>query len=126
MPHGLPSIYIDEIRIGEVITNLVANAAAYSGDGTRIKLEAERVGGDIVISVTDEGIGIRPEHIDKVFDRFYRLESGVARRRGGTGLGLSICRGIVQAHDGRIWVESKPGERSKFSFSLPTMDKTGA
>lgn len=126
VPHGLPSIYIDEIRIGEVITNLVANAAAYSGDGTRIVLEAERVGGDIVVCVTDEGISIRPEHIDKVFDRFYRLESGVARRRGGTGLGLSICRGIVEAHDGRIWVESKPGEGSKFRFSLPTMDKTGA
>ncbi|NQT71707.1 MAG: PAS domain S-box protein [Chloroflexi bacterium] len=126
VPHGLPSIYIDEIRIGEVITNLVANAAAYSGDGTRIKLESERVGGDIVINVTDEGIGIRPEHIDKVFDRFYRLESGVARRRGGTGLGLAICRGIVEAHEGRIWVESKPGEGSTFSFSLPTMDKMGA
>ncbi len=125
VPHGLPSIYIDEIRIGEVITNLVANAAAYSEEGTCITLEANRVGGDIVVSVTDEGIGIRPEHIDKVFDRFYRLESGVARRRGGTGLGLSICRGIVEAHAGRIWVESKPGEGSKFSYSLPTMDKTG-
>lgn len=118
----LPAVYVDEVRIGEVITNLVGNAAAYSDPGTRILLEARRLPGEIVISVSDEGIGIPEEHLEKVFDRFYRLESGVARRRGGTGLGLAICKGIVEQHGGRIWAESTVGKASKFSFSLPIME----
>ena len=122
VPKNLPAIYVDEIRIGEVITNLVENAAAYSEKGTRIKLDAERVANNIVVHVTDHGIGIKDEHIDKVFDRFYRLESGVARRRGVTGLGLSICKGIVEAHDGMIWVEGNPDRGSRFSFSLPIIE----
>lgn len=123
VPSDLPSIYADEIRIGEVIVNLVANAASYSEKGTRILLDAQQVDGHIVVNVTDQGIGIIPEHIDKVFDRFYRLESGIARRRGGTGLGLSICKGIVEAHDGNIWVASSPSGGSKFSFSLPIVNE---
>ncbi|MBT4512814.1 MAG: PAS domain S-box protein [Chloroflexi bacterium] len=122
VPKSLPAIYIDEIRIGEVITNLVENAAAYSEKGTRIQLDAERLAKNIVVHVVDQGIGIQDEHIDKIFDRFYRLESGVARRRGGTGLGLSICKGIVEAHDGMIWVESNDDKGSRFSFSLPILE----
>ncbi|MBM3131667.1 MAG: PAS domain S-box protein [Chloroflexi bacterium] len=118
----LPAVYADEVRIGEVVTNLVANAAAYSDAGTKILLEAKRLPGEIVVTVADEGIGIPHEHLDKVFDRFYRLESGVARRRGGTGLGLAICKGIVEQHGGRIWAESEVGRGSKFSFSLPIME----
>ncbi len=119
LPDDLPPIYVDEIRIGEVITNLVQNAVSYSEPGTAITLEAHRNDNEIVVEITDEGIGIGPEHIDKVFDRFYRLESGVARRRGGTGLGLSICKAIVEQHGGKIWVESQLGKGSKFSFSIP-------
>ncbi|MBT4512084.1 MAG: hypothetical protein HOC20_07755 [Chloroflexi bacterium] len=66
-----------------------------------------------IISVADQGVGIPAEHLDKVFDRFYRLESGIARRRGGTSLGLAICIGIVEAHEGSIWAESTPGQGSK-------------
>jgi PAS domain S-box-containing protein len=123
IPRNLPQVYVDQIRIGQVITNMVSNAASYSEEGTRIVLEAGKVNGEVVISVTDQGIGISSQHIDKVFDRFYRLESGVARRRGGTGLGLSICKGIAEEHGGRIWVTSKPGQGSKFSFSLPIIEK---
>jgi len=119
VPDDLPAIFGDEIRLGEVITNLIANAASYSEPGTRITLEACQSEGKVIVAVTDEGIGIGADHIDKVFDRFYRLESGVARRRGGTGLGLSICKAIVEQHDGEIWVESKLGKGSKFSFSIP-------
>jgi two-component system sensor histidine kinase KdpD len=122
VPRRLPAVYVDEVRVGEVITNLIANAAAYSDPGTKITLEARRLPGEIVISVSDEGIGIPEEHLEKVFDRFYRLESGVARRRGGTGLGLAICKGIVEQHGGRIWAESTVGKGSKFSFSLPIME----
>ncbi|NQT74853.1 MAG: PAS domain S-box protein [Chloroflexi bacterium] len=118
---GMPQIYADQIRIGQVITNLVSNAASYSEEGTRITLKAKSQNGSIVVSVSDQGIGIANQHIGMVFDRFYRLESGIARRRGGTGLGLAICKGIVEGHDGKIWVESKLGEGSKFSFSIPIL-----
>lgn len=120
VPDNLPPIHADEIRVGEVITNLVANATAYSEEGSRIVLEAHSSGSEVIVSVQDEGVGIAADHIDKVFDRFYRLESGVSRRRGGTGLGLSISKSIIEEHGGEIWVESKLGQGSKFSFSLPT------
>lgn len=123
IPDDLPSIYVDEIRMGEVITNLVQNAVSYSEPGTPIILEAHRNDGEILVSVTDQGIGIGPEHIGKIFDRFYRLESGVARRRGGTGLGLSICKAIVEQHNGRIWVESERGKGSKFTFTIPLTEE---
>ncbi|MFO8101887.1 MAG: ATP-binding protein [Dehalococcoidia bacterium] len=119
IPADIPLIHADEIRIGEVITNLVSNAAAYSNKKTSIKLDAFNHNGKVTITVTDEGTGIPPEHLDKVFDRFYRLESGVASRKGGLGLGLSICKGIIEAHGGSVWVESEVGKGSKFTFSLP-------
>lgn len=119
IPHSLPPVEIDEIRIGEVIVNLVANAAAYSEEGTDILLQASGDGNEITVSVTDQGVGIPEEHIESVFERFHRLEAGVARRRGGVGLGLSIAKAIVETHGGRIWVESSPGKGSTFSFTLP-------
>ncbi|MBS3764503.1 MAG: hypothetical protein KGZ25_14490, partial [Planctomycetes bacterium] len=67
----------------------------------------------------DQGVGISEEYCEKIFDRFCRLEDGIIRRRGGTGLGLTISKGIIEAHGGRIWVESKLGAGSKFSFTLP-------
>ncbi|MCP4608614.1 MAG: PAS domain S-box protein [Planctomycetes bacterium] len=118
IPRNLPLINIDEIRIGEVITNLVENAASYSENGTRIVLEAQATEDEIIVSITDDGIGIPAQYINKIFDRFYRLEAGVAHRRGGTGLGLSICKAIVEEHGGRIWAESEMGKGTKFSFSL--------
>lgn len=116
---NLPAIKVDEVRFGQVVTNLVSNAAAYSKPGTQISLEIQNIENEIVVSVTDQGVGILAEHTDRVFDRFYRLESGVAHRRGGTGLGLAICKEIVEQHNGRIWVESVSGQGSKFSFGLP-------
>lgn len=122
VPAGVPPVLMDEVRIGQVLTNLVGNAASYSEEGTRIVLDAAVVDGHVVVSVSDQGVGIPREHHRSVFDRFYRLESGVARRRGGTGLGLAICKGIIEQHGGEIWVESEPGKGSRFSFSLPVAD----
>jgi len=122
VPSNLPAIYVDEIRIGQIVTNLISNAVAYSDKGSLITLEAQLAKDKIQVVVTDQGVGIAREHLDKVFDRFYRLESGIARRRGGTGLGLAICKGIAEGHGGRIWVESRYGEGSKFFFTLPTYD----
>jgi|GEM_PF-2076045 signal transduction histidine kinase/DNA-binding response OmpR family regulator len=125
IPRDLPLLWADEVRIGQVIINLVSNAAAYSEEGTTINLQAILAGNEIVVSVTDEGVGIAPEHWNTIFDRFYRLGNGVSRRRSGSGLGLSICQGILEAHCGRIWVESTPGKGSKFTFSLPVTADSG-
>ncbi|MBI4186017.1 MAG: PAS domain S-box protein [Chloroflexi bacterium] len=119
VPPDLPPVLVDILRIGQVLTNLVENAARHSADGTEIIIEARLDGGQVVVSVTDRGVGIPAEHLDRVFDRFYQVENVVAGRKSGTGLGLSICHGILEAHSGKIWVESKLGEGSKFSFTLP-------
>ncbi len=119
VPSGLPSVFVDQMRIGQVLTNLVENATKFSSEGSLIRIEAQLAGDQLIISVTDKGEGIPAELLDRVFDRFYQAENIVNGRKSGTGLGLSICRGILEAHDGRIWVESKLGEGPKFSFSLP-------
>jgi len=119
VPSELPSVFVDEMRIGQVLANLVENATKYSPEGSEIAIEAQLAGDQVTVSVIDRGEGIASELLDRVFDRFYQAESIVTGRKSGTGLGLSICRGIIEAHGGRIWVESKLGEGSKFSFSLP-------
>jgi len=119
VPSNLPMVDIDEVRIGQVITNLVKNATHFSENGTMISVEAATENDQLITTVSDHGIGIPPEHIDRIFDRFYRVEPGVARNRGGIGVGLSICKTIVEKHDGNIWVQSQPGKGSKFCFSLP-------
>ncbi|MFH1169776.1 MAG: ATP-binding protein [Chloroflexota bacterium] len=120
MPDDLPPVMVDEGRIGEVLTNLVENAVKYSAEGTRITVEASPNCTEVIVSVADEGTGIPPELHQKVFDRFYQVENHNGGNRRGTGLGLSICRGILEAHGGRIWVESQAGKGARFSFSLPT------
>jgi len=118
VPEDLPAVSVDD-RIGEVFSNLVENAVRYSPEGTEITVEAQRNGEGIIASVSDEGIGVPSELQKKIFERFYQVADPVVGHTPGTGLGLSICKGIVEAHHGRIWVESKPGKGSKFSFSLP-------
>jgi sigma-B regulation protein RsbU (phosphoserine phosphatase) len=119
IPDTIPPVVADDIRIGEVLTNLVDNATKFSDDNTTIKIDARSSLNEVIISVTDEGIGIPPELYEKVFERFFQGNGYKTGRRKGTGLGLAICRGIVEAHGGKIWVDSKPGKGAKFSFSLP-------
>jgi len=120
LPPGLPQVVVDDGHIGEVFTNLVENAVKYTAEGTQITVTASPNSGDVVVSVSDEGKGISPELHEKVFDRFYQVEAHQKERRSGTGLGLAICRGIIEAHGGKIWLESEPEKGAKFSFSLPT------
>ncbi len=112
-------LYIDAIRIEEVITGLVERAVLSSNEGTRIVLEAEQVDEEMVISVSDWSRGVPPKTIERFFDSFYHMKGGISN--GNTGLRLLICKRIVEAHNGRIWVESKPGRGCKFSFCLPIM-----
>ena len=120
IPKDLPDVAVDSGRIGEVLSNLVENATKCSEEGTCITVSASPNGGkEVVISVTDEGAGIPRELHEKVFNRFYQMENHRNGNRKGTGLGLSICRGIVEAHGGRIWVDSKEGKGARFSFSVP-------
>ena len=115
----LPPVKIDDIRIGQVLTNLVENAVKFSDDNTTIRIEAETNGKDIIVSVTDQGSGIPTEIHEKIFERFFQGNGSKAGRRKGTGLGLAICRGIIEAHGGKIWVESQPDQGARFTFSLP-------
>jgi K+-sensing histidine kinase KdpD len=119
VPDKLPPVEVDDGRLGEVLTNLVENAVKFSDEDTGIYIKAVKEGNKILVSVADEGIGIPPELRDKVFERFFQGEYRKAGRRKGTGLGLSICKGIVEAHGGKIWVDSKPGKGAKFCFTLP-------
>ncbi len=121
VPEELPPVLIDEGRIGEVLTNLVENAAKYSDEATGISVTAAlNDKNEVTVSVADEGIGIAPELHQKIFDRFFQGNGQKNGRRRGTGLGLAICHGIVEAHHGSIWVESEPQQGSRFSFTLPT------
>jgi two-component system sensor histidine kinase KdpD len=114
----LPEVTADSNQIKQVLLNLLENAAAYSDEGTKITVRARRTNGEVEASVSDQGEGIAPEELEKVFNKFYR---GAQRRRrpGGTGLGLAICQSIIAAHGGRIWAESELGHGSTFYFTLP-------
>ena len=117
--HGLPTVHADPRRVRQVLRNLVENAVKYSPGGGPIDVAAEPLPDCVQVSVSDRGLGIEPEHLDRVFDRFYQVDSASTRQVGGSGLGLSICKAIVKAHHGRIWAESEPGVGSAFYFTLP-------
>ena len=118
IPDNLPEIPVDVVRIVQVISNLLNNALRHTTTG-RIQLTAEKADDGVVFSVRDTGTGIKKEDLPFIFERFYREDKSRSRKTGGMGLGLSIAKGIVEAHGGRIWVESKVGQGSTFSFSLP-------
>jgi PAS domain S-box-containing protein len=119
IPPDMPQLNVDKVRISQVITNLVENAAKFSPKGSLIIIEAQADHSNIIISVEDRGTGISGQDIGRLFNRFFQAERVVSGKTRGTGLGLAICKGIVEAHNGNIWVESEPGKGSRFSFSLP-------
>ena len=116
----LPTVSVDADKIEQVLVNLVENAIKYSPVGGPIILAAEHTSADVVVSVSDSGIGIPENERQRIFDRFSRLDSRYVRERKGAGLGLYICKAIVEAHGGHIWVESVGSEGgSRFRFTLP-------
>ena len=106
----------------QAVVNLIDNAVKYSGSGGLVHVEAEVRGGEVAIRVRDQGCGIAPEHLDRVFERFYRVDKARSRKLGGTGLGLAIVKHLVQLHGGRVGVESEVGKGSVFSICLPAPD----
>ncbi|HWT79092.1 MAG TPA: ATP-binding protein, partial [Candidatus Methylomirabilis sp.] len=117
---GLPLVQADGMRMDQVFTNLFSNALKFTPPGGRITALARVQGANLLVEIRDSGKGIPPEHLDRVFERFYRVPLPDGERVEGTGLGLSICKAIVEEHGGRIWAESVVGRGSTFSFTLPT------
>jgi len=115
----LPIVVGDRDRLVQVVSNLVNNAVKYSPDGGTVTLSSRAEGGFALVSVTDTGVGIPPDEISHVFERFRRVRSGAAQSIPGTGLGLTIVKQIVEMHAGKIWVESAVGHGSAFHFTLP-------
>jgi two-component system sensor histidine kinase KdpD len=121
-PPDDPLVNADQKRIYQVLQNLLTNAVKYSPVGGCITLSGRVERRELVISVADQGLGIPAAELDKIFDRFHRVQSEVSRGIGGTGLGLAICKGLVEAHGGRICAESGgDGKGSTFRFSLPLL-----
>jgi histidine kinase len=113
-------VYADESRIDQVLQNLVGNALKYSSAGGSIWIMAERKEGSTCISVKDDGTGIDSEQLERIFTRFYRVDTSRSRESGGSGIGLTIARHWVEAHGGKIWAESKGlGKGSTFLFTIP-------
>jgi two-component system sensor histidine kinase KdpD len=109
---------VDARRIEQVLRNLLDNALKYTPPGTPISVRASAEGDTLRIAVSDEGPGIPPAEREHIFERFYRVVDPEAPPVAGLGLGLAICRGIVEAHGGRLWVEEEPGGGSTFVFTL--------
>lgn len=114
-----PIIDADPQRIAQVLRNLIDNAIKYSPDGGLIVIRGETYPREVIVSVSDQGVGIAPEHLNRLFEKYFRIESGLVRHMVGSGLGLPIAHTIVESHNGRIWAESQPGAGTTFFFALP-------
>ncbi|MGH9713484.1 MAG: ATP-binding protein [Candidatus Acidiferrales bacterium] len=118
-PPGLPPVRGDAGLLRDVLQNLLDNAIQYTPVGGQIQVNATAGPREAVVTVADNGIGIPLAEQERIFERFYRVDAARSREAGGTGLGLSIAKHIVEAHGGRLWVESNVGSGSRFSFSIP-------
>jgi len=114
---GLPPVPADKEMVGEVITNIIQNAIKFTPSGGKIKVYTRLEGDFTEVSIADNGIGIGPDDLPHIFERFYKADK--SRNTNGTGLGMAIARHIIQVHGGRIRVESEPGKGSRFTFTLP-------
>jgi len=139
----LPAIYADSQRLGQVLTNLVSNAIKFTPNGKNITIKSELRHSDdiiknpyfkdelnkldgnyVIVSVVDEGIGIKEENLLKAFDKFTQIESSLYRKVGGTGLGLPIAKQLIEAHNGKIWCDSQEDKGSSFHFAIPVSSET--
>lgn len=119
IPEDAVFVEIDEDKITQVLYNIISNAMKYSPEGGTISFRTKESEDMITISISDEGVGIPKDNLDKIFDRFYRVDKARTRKLGGTGLGLAIAKEMVNAHGGRIWAESVEGKGTTIHFTLP-------
>ena len=119
---GLPSVNVDFLRIKQVLLNLLQNAIVHTPAGGSITIGAARKDDMVEISVTDSGEGIPAEELENIFERFHRVDKSRSRQTGGTGLGLTIAKSLVEAHKGKISVQSEPGKGSRFTFTVPVSE----
>lgn len=127
LPDDLPPVELDYLQMDQVLTNLLENAARYTLPSLPIEISGEATDEHILISIADHGPGIPPYDLERIFDKFYRV-SGTVRKTSsvmGTGLGLAVCRGLIEAHNGHIWAENRPGRGAIFHFTLPLIKTEG-
>ncbi|MGQ9925282.1 MAG: sensor histidine kinase [Chloroflexaceae bacterium] len=118
----LPPVWADPDRVNQVLINILSNAYRYTPSGGRVTLGADVLDKMVIVAVRDTGIGISPEHLPHIFERFYRVDKSRARQSGGSGIGLAIARHLVYAQGGEIWAESDgPGRGTTFCFTLPVV-----
>jgi signal transduction histidine kinase len=115
----LPDVTMDAAAVGQALSNLIDNAIKYSGDRKALRVSATREGDQLALSVADEGVGIPPAEHARIFEKFYRVGRSDTQGRRGSGVGLSLVRHVAGAHSGRVTVESRPGEGSRFTIFLP-------
>ncbi|MDE2490931.1 MAG: HAMP domain-containing histidine kinase [Elusimicrobia bacterium] len=116
-------VLADPKRVEQVLANLIGNALKFTPEGGLVEVIAQRDGGDVRFTVTDSGPGVPADELAHLFDRFFQASEGKRKKRG-LGLGLAICKGLVEAHGGRIWVESLPGAGASFNFTLAAAART--
>ena len=121
VPEQIPMIPVDFVLMVHVLNNLLDNALKYSPSDSPLEVEARQEGQQVWISVLDRGIGIPSEDLERVFDKFYRVQR--PEQVTGTGLGLAICKGIVEAHGGRIWAEHREGKGTRMTIALPIAEE---
>lgn len=125
VPADLPLVDVDPERIGQVLRNLLSNALLHTSAGGEVDVVARSEGEWVSVAVKDTGEGIPPEHLPFVFERFYRVDKSRSRLTGGVGLGLAIAKQLIEAHGGKIEVQSKMGQGSIFTFTIPVARHTG-
>ncbi|WP_047980151.1 cell wall metabolism sensor histidine kinase WalK [Ornithinibacillus contaminans] len=123
LPNEKLYVWIDKDKLIQVIDNIISNAIKYSPEGGKITCKVVKQRHQLMISIEDEGMGIAYDKLEKIFERFYRVDKARTRKFGGTGLGLAISKELVEAHHGRIWAKSKEGKGTTILFTLPLMGK---
>lgn len=123
LPNEKLFVWIDQDKLIQVIDNIISNAIKYSPEGGKVTCRVIKQRHQIMVSVTDEGMGIAYDKLEKIFERFYRVDKARTRKLGGTGLGLAISKELVEAHHGKIWAKSKEGKGTTILFTLPLMGK---
>ena len=116
---GLPQVHADKSKVREVLFNLLSNATKSTPDSGKLRVKAVRDGDWCQVSVIDNGIGIKKEDQERIFEPFYQLDNPLTTERRGTGLGLTLVKQIIESHGGQIWVDSEYGRGSRFTFTLP-------